>query len=131
MRAVGPVVDGEAGHLLGRNVKPRVDHVERLEDSLGKERVERLARNDLDQAAQYVGRNAVVELRSRLVLERQRSQPRDKLLQARAGIEDTLGEIHLVDGAVAKQPVSEARGVPQQVADRDFAAGGLGFIWPR
>ena len=45
---------------------------------------------DFDQPSQHVDRNAVVELRPRLILQGDRAELSDKVLQAGVAIEDVL-----------------------------------------
>ena len=61
--------------MLGLGHEERgVDHAERLEDALGEELVERLARRHLDHPAEHVGGGAVVPLAAGLEEQRQPGQ---------------------------------------------------------
>ena len=80
---------------------------------------QRLPRGDLDDAAEYVGRMAVVPAHAGLIGERQFGDPLGEFgIVEIAGVQRGL-RIELFDLAFAKEAVSDTRGVPQQVQNRD------------
>src|SRR4030095_442042 len=106
-------------------------HAERGGDVAAEEFVERYARRLLDDAAEHVGVVAVDVLFARLRLERQRPQAfhgrADRLVLVGEIPAETGGEpeaLLLVDRVLfGTLAVRDARGVREQVADRDGALG--------
>ncbi len=108
-----------------------VDHSERLEDPFAQEHVERLVRGDLDDAAEDVGRQAVVPRRARLAHERLRRELVDALLQrhvsGRQAVDDPDRPVGVADGPVVQEAVGQARTMGEEIADGHAAPRVLGL----
>jgi hypothetical protein len=101
--------------LVVGDVVERVGHAERLEDPLAEVVFEGAAGNLLDQASQPVDARSVQPLRSRLEEKR----------PGRVGLTRPRLEI---SNDRAREPVTEARGVREQLTDCDRVRGGPKLI---
>src|SRR5262249_9431886 len=98
-----------------------IGHAERIEQSLLFELIQPLARNHFDNTPEHISRMAVIPPYARLIGERQRRDPVGEFGVVKiAGIYVGIG-IELLLLALAEETVSDARGVPQQIPDRDRA----------
>ena len=121
VRVVGQRL-GNAVVVLGQHGKTGVLHPERGKNGLVQVLAQRLAGDDLQQAAQHVGGAAVFPHRARRVHQRQGRE-----LCRKGGVGAlSRGDLHLrvlaLHGCAAQKFVGEARRVAQQVLHR----GGLG-----
>src|SRR5207237_3382972 len=102
-------------------------HAERLEDAFAEERLERPARGARDEHTEDVGRRVVHPLLTRLVHERQRSEPADPLVRRRRrlwlrrSLAETLLAHGLLDWIRVRRGRDDtvARAEGEQVAHRD------------
>ena len=90
-------------------------HLQRRQDAFGQERAERFAGDDLDDAAENVGRAAVIPFRARLAHQRHAGDHGRVF-----GVGDLAAAqprllVELLDGAVAGVVVGQARRMPQQI----------------
>ena len=115
----GSVANGSARRpaLASGGMECGLGHLQRRQDAFGQERAERFAGDDLDDAAEHVGRAAVIPFRARLAHQRHAGDHGRVL-----GIGDLAAAqprllIELLHGAVAGVVVGQAGGVPQQVLD--------------
>ncbi len=110
---------GEPVGILRTGVKRGLGHLQRCKDALGQEGAEGFAGDDFDEAAENVGGAAVVPFGARLTHQR---QARDQC--GVFGVADLAAAhprplVKLLHQAVAGMLVGDARGVPQQILDRD------------
>ncbi len=103
----------------------RVGHPQWIEQPLPLELKQRLPRDDLDDAPEYVGGMTVIPQRSRLLRQRQLRDALDKFGVVGIAIEQIGLRIELAHGAVAVEAVGQTRRMPQQIFDGDSAANGL------
>ena len=108
--------DTPLARLVG-HVERRVLHAERVEDPLLLELVERLLRDDLHDAAEHVGRVAVVPHRARVIGERQLDEPLHELGVRRIAVEQLRLEVLLLHQRAAEDAVRHPGGVAQEVLD--------------
>ncbi len=113
----GSVANGSARRpaLASAGVERGLRHLQRRQDAFGQERAERFAGDDLDDAAENVGRAAVIPFRAGLAHQRHAGDHGRVF-----GVGDLAAAqprllVQLLDGAVAGVVVGQARGVPQQV----------------
>ena len=104
-----------------RDIVCGLGHAERIEQSLLLELKQRLPRGHLDDTAEHVGRMAVVPAHGGLVGERQRRDPVGEFgIVEIAGVQLGIG-IEFLHHGFAEEAVGDARGMPQQIPDRDRA----------
>ena len=94
-------------------------HRERIEQSLLLELKQPLPGYDLNDPAEDVGRVAIVPARTRLFGKRQFCETLGELSVIKVAVEQAGIRVELSHRAVAVKPIGEARGVAQQVLDRD------------
>ena len=109
---------GEAGGVGFRRVERGLGHLQRRQDALGQERAERLAGDDLDDAAEHVGRAAVVPAFAGLADQRHAGDDRGVFGVADLAAAQPRLLVELLDQAVAGVVVGQTRGVPQQILHR-------------
>ena len=97
------------------DVERGLAHAEGIEQALLLELVQRLSRHDLDDAAEHVGRMAVVPFRARLLRQRQFRDPLDEFGIAEIGVEQIGFGIEPAHGIVAVEAIGQAGGVTQQI----------------
>ena len=108
--------------LVGRDEERRVGHLQRPVDALREELAERLAGHDLDDAAEDVGRQAVLPPRAGLVEQWRLAQALDELVHGQRQRRHVRGlRVHLVDFRRPAVAVRETGGVAHQVLDRHLA----------
>ena len=116
----GSVANGSARRpaFASPRMEGGLGHLQRRQDAFGQERAERLAGDDLDDAAEHVGGAAVVPFRAGLADQRHAGDHGRMF-----GVGDLAAAqprllVELLHQAVAGVVVGEARGVPQQVLHR-------------
>jgi len=102
--------DTRAPGLIDR--ERRIKHTKRIEQSLFFKFIKRFSRNDLDDAAENVGRMPIVPQRARLFGERQFCESFGELRVVEIAVEQAAFRIELSNRAVAIKPVRDAGGVP-------------------
>ena len=116
----GAVEGGQAILVRLGHREAGVGHAQRLEDVLGQEAVERLARHHLDQPTEHVGRHRVVPLGAGLEQQRHRRPHVDRAGQVEVGRAAPLEPgvaVHGVDRVGVVEAVGEPGRVGQQVPD--------------
>ena len=115
------VVRREPTLLPVPNLKARVVHAERAEDAFVEERVEGGSGPDFDEAAEHVGRHAVVPARARLEDQGLGGGGfHDVGERPHAGVElDAARAIQRIDGVLVLEPVGESRGMNHEVVHGD------------
>ena len=113
----GSVGNGSARRpaFASRRVECGLGHLQRRQDAFGQERAERLAGDDFDDAAEHVGRAAVIPFRAGLADQRHAGDHGRVF-----GVGDLAAAqprllVELLDRAVAGVVVGQARRMPQQV----------------
>ena len=117
------VIRREAAELVGGHEEVRVHHAERRQHALAQEALEALPGDDGHQMAEHVSGDAVVPLRTGLRQQRQRRRLLDNLAQRclrRLEIDAGL-PIQRVHRRLVHEPIGQAGGVRQQVAEGDVA----------
>ena len=114
---------GEPIRILRPGVKRGLGHLQGREDAFGQEGAQGFAGDDFDDAAENVGGTAVVPFGAGLAHQRQAGDQGGVF-----GIADLAAAhprllVQLLHQAVAGMLVGDARGVPQQVMDRDRPLG--------
>ena len=116
----GSLANGSARRaaLASRGVERGLGHLQRRQDALGQERTERLAGDDFDDAAEHVGRAAVVPAFAGLADQRHAGDDGGVFGVADLAAAQPRLLVELLHRAVAGVVVSQTRGVPQQVLHR-------------
>ena len=109
----------EAGGIFRAGVKARLCHLQRDKDALLEEGAKRLAADDFDEAAENVGRTAVVPLRAGLADQRKACNECGVFGIAELAAAHARLLIKLLHQSVAGVLVGDAGRVPQQILDRD------------
>ena len=127
--AVGLVATGEAMALPVADMKAGVDHAERLEQAIGEEIFELLARNDFDEPAADIGGDRIIPGVAGRKFERQFAQRSDHVGQ-RAGLfdlADFFAAIGCIDVGAQLKTIGQPGGMAEQIDDlhRAFHRAGL------
>ena len=111
--------------VLFWHVEPGINHAERIEDPLLEELVERLAREDLDEIALNVDRDAVVPAGARLMPKRHRTELVDHVLERLLPGENAPRGIQAVCRAWSTDAVRQPGRMRHQLSGRHGVVGVL------
>ncbi len=121
------IARGKSVPLFRRHKERRIPHIERRENSLAQEFVQRLAAQDLDEVAENIGRDRIIPVLARREIERQFGQNVDPFAERSVEALELPLPIGGIHRRAPLKAIGEARHVREKIPHRHRPRRSRGF----